>query len=449
MSDAVQVSTISFLSIVVKELWGLSAREEATVTSSVFQGMFVGSLFWGSLADKYGRRPMYLCTTVSIATMAVLTSLSSNKEQLTCCLFLMGVGISGFVIPFDMLAEFCSTKRRAKNLLMLNYFWALGSSSVPVVAKFTIGKDYGYWRLFVLASGVPCVCSAVMGYYYAPESPRWLCEKGFYDEAKNVVAKAEEVNGVSLPVVKSQTSFVSAISEADRHKEEGGRKTWASSYVKLLSKDYRITTLKLWVVWFCKSFTYYGMVLVTTKIFESDDEDFNYDKVLISASSEVIATTMLIFLSGRYGRTSIAQYSYVLGGSFIFLFCKTESVLFSVIGRMAMVLAVNITWVGTPELYDTDVRTTGHSVCSAMSRLGALLSPFVVYSESMTEAQVGLTFLIVASTAGVLSSTLPETKGQIMGKQILTPKSEKDTKFKPSREQIFQDLENYRQIDSD
>jgi hypothetical protein len=81
--------------------------------------------------------------------------------------------------------------------------------------------------------------------------------------------------------------------------------------------------------------------------------------------------------------------------------------------RFAMVVAVNITWVHTPELYGTEIRGTGHSICSAMSRIGALLSPFVVYEFPVVV--VGMLFFMSASLAGYLTNFLPETKGKDMG----------------------------------
>jgi hypothetical protein len=113
-------------------------------------------------------------------------------------------------------------------------------------------------------------------------------------------------------------------------------------YRDLLSPKYKQTTLKLWAIWFCKSFTYYGNVLLTSKIFgnHSVDEgggdgfhDFDFSKVIISASSEFFATTLLIFLVSRLGRVPIGRYAYFSGGVFLLLFCLTQHVIFGVAAR--------------------------------------------------------------------------------------------------------------------
>jgi MFS family permease len=40
--------------------WDLTGSEIASITSVVFAGELVGSMFWGPLADKYGRRVAFI-----------------------------------------------------------------------------------------------------------------------------------------------------------------------------------------------------------------------------------------------------------------------------------------------------------------------------------------------------------------------------------------------------
>lgn len=86
-----------------------------------------------------------------------------------------------------------------------------------------------------------------------------------------------------------------------------------------------------------RSFTYYGNVLLTAKlhhvVVEGEGTGFDFFKVMLAASSEIFATTFLIFLASRYGRVPIGQTAYSSAGALLFLFCVTESVIFGVAAR--------------------------------------------------------------------------------------------------------------------
>ena len=66
-----------------------------------------------------------------------------------------------------------------------------------------------------------------------------------------------------------------------------------------------------------------------------------------------------------------------------------------------------------PELYPTDIRATGHSVCNSVARVGALISPFVVMS-SMPVSSVGVVLFISSLIAAFAAKLTPETAGAVL-----------------------------------
>ena len=115
--------------------------------------------------------------------------------------------------------------------------------------------------------------------------------------------------------------------------------------------------------------------------------EFDFVKVMASCLSEFVATTFLIIASERIGRVQIGRFAYAFTAVAVLIFCRTGSLAAGFCSRLAMVVAVNNTWVHTPELYGTEIRSTGHSMCSACSRVGALISPFFVYSFGVEEVR--------------------------------------------------------------
>ena len=66
-------------------------------------------------------------------------------------LFMVGFGVGGLTVPFDILAEFLPAESRGKNLLVIEYFWTIGVLFVVMIAYNTLGhgEQSGNWRLFV------------------------------------------------------------------------------------------------------------------------------------------------------------------------------------------------------------------------------------------------------------------------------------------------------------
>ena len=84
------------------------------MTSSVFLGMLVGSLFWGALSDSFGRRPVFLSSAAVIAVAGTVSALAVDVYSMMFCRFMVGVGVGGFTIPFDIAAEFMTSKNRGR-----------------------------------------------------------------------------------------------------------------------------------------------------------------------------------------------------------------------------------------------------------------------------------------------------------------------------------------------
>jgi hypothetical protein len=81
---------------------------------------------------------------------------------------------------------------------------------------------------------------------------------------------------------------------------------------------------------------------------------------------------------------------------------------------LLFLLTQNATWVTTPELYSTDMRTVGHATCVAFSKLGAFAVPFMVISPA-SNVTVGIVLCIMNVIGAVASNFLPDTTGMNIG----------------------------------
>jgi MFS family permease len=117
MADGLEVNLLTFLSTCAGDEWGLSDQQKASITGVVFAGILIGSLFWGIFADRYGRKLTFLLACGLISVAGFLSGAATNFAMLIFFRAIVGFGIGGANIPFDLLAEFLPTSHRGSFLI--------------------------------------------------------------------------------------------------------------------------------------------------------------------------------------------------------------------------------------------------------------------------------------------------------------------------------------------
>jgi MFS family permease len=196
MADAMEIGLLSFLAICAGAEWNLTNAEVASISSVVFAGELVGGFFWGPLADSIGRRPAFMACCIVIACAGILSGAAPSLSILLLLRGLVGVGVGGLTVPFDLLAEFLPSTVRGSYLLIIEVFWTTGSLFVAGVAWAILGSTS--WRALAYATAVPVAISCIFSAVYLSESPRWLLEQGRLAEAEKVLKEAGEYNGTPL-----------------------------------------------------------------------------------------------------------------------------------------------------------------------------------------------------------------------------------------------------------
>mmetsp|Transcript_6521 Transcript_6521/g.14754 ORF Transcript_6521/g.14754 Transcript_6521/m.14754 type:complete len:537 (+) Transcript_6521:201-1811(+) len=413
-ADATEIMLLSFLSLTLQSEWDLTARQTANMTACVFAGSLVGTLCLGYLGDHLGRRPAFLLSTAIISLFGVCTAFATGYSSLLGIRFMVGFGVGGLTVPFDIFAEFLPTSHRGKHLLIIEYFWTAGSLMTPLFAYLTLESS---WRLFVILCAMPCIISGFLGACLVPESPRWLISVGQDDRALEVIRNAARVNGVDPDIM-----FHRNVKLAHDEVEEAG-------FGDLLSRKWRKITLLLWGTWFGYSIGYYGTILTVTRIFDADVEgadaqgvpSFDYKAIFISASAEIFGLFAVTQTIDSFGRIPSQVTSYIFGGIFL---CSLSLSAGSLSNNSLTVLAFFarafemmgscVTWVSTAEILPTEIRTTGHSAANAIGRTGAFISPYLVGTNNSLKA-IGPIMLVIHLLTAWCSHYLPESKGKGLG----------------------------------
>ncbi|KEY60945.1 multidrug efflux MFS transporter [Serratia sp. DD3] len=178
---------LPFLPLYVEQL-GVDGHESLSIWSGlVFSGTFLVSAivspWWGSLADRRGRKLMLLRASLGMATLIALQGLVSNVYQLFALRALMGL-TSGY-IP-NAMALIASQIPRNKS------GWALGTLSTGPISGVIVGPLLGGLMADHLGLRVVFFVTAVMMFV------SFLVTLFLIKENHTVIKKADQPSGAAL-----------------------------------------------------------------------------------------------------------------------------------------------------------------------------------------------------------------------------------------------------------
>ncbi len=195
--DGLEVTVVGSLGPALQEraTLGLTAAQIGLAGSIYVAGAVCGALLFGRLADRFGRKRLFLVTLSVYLVATLLTALTWNFSTFALCRFLTGVGIGGeYAAINSAIDELIPARVRGSADLAINgSFWigaAAGAAlSIVLLEPGRFDPDVG-WRLAFVLGGVLAVAILLVR-RNLPESPRWLMTRGRLVEAENVVREIE------------------------------------------------------------------------------------------------------------------------------------------------------------------------------------------------------------------------------------------------------------------
>lgn len=192
---------LGFIIAIIVEPWGLTYGETAVLILTSGVGAILGAFFFGALADRIGRRPVFISTvlTFSLATGALALVPDGNWALLAVLRLVVGFGVGGlYSVDLPLVQEYVPSSKRGFLGGLVTVFVPVGLLLGSVLSA-TLGPVIG-WRGLVLIGALPALFSLYVR-ATVPESPRWLLSQGRRDEARRTVAWALEIepDEVELP----------------------------------------------------------------------------------------------------------------------------------------------------------------------------------------------------------------------------------------------------------
>ncbi len=110
----------------------------------------ISTPLYGKMADRFGRKPVFLFGILVFVLGSCLCGLSHNMLQLIVFRVIQGIG-SGAIQPvaITMLADMYPLHKRAKMIGLNSSFWGLASVIAPLLGGFIVQHLTWHW-VFIL-----------------------------------------------------------------------------------------------------------------------------------------------------------------------------------------------------------------------------------------------------------------------------------------------------------
>src|SRR5579864_9052489 len=179
--------------------WNLTFGQSAIILMSSGLGAVPGAFFWGWMADRVGRRKVFMATALNVALATGIMAFTPDQNGwiagwifLAFFRFFVGFGNAGLIaVDIPLVQEFVPSYKRG---------WVSGMTTVLLPAGNLMGAVSGAylapligWRGLFLVGLAPALL-VLMIRAWVPESPRWLLRMGRMEEARKSLAWALQID---------------------------------------------------------------------------------------------------------------------------------------------------------------------------------------------------------------------------------------------------------------
>ena len=112
--DGFDTAAVGFIAPALRAAWGLAPAQLVPLFGAGLFGLMIGAFVFGPLADKVGRKPVLVLTTLFFGVATVVSTFATSIEMLTILRFVTGLGLGGAMpAAITLTSEFCPEQRRS------------------------------------------------------------------------------------------------------------------------------------------------------------------------------------------------------------------------------------------------------------------------------------------------------------------------------------------------
>ncbi|OHB79053.1 MAG: hypothetical protein A2V98_01985 [Planctomycetes bacterium RBG_16_64_12] len=430
---------IGAANIYLKDQFRLDNAQLGLVTGSAVLGCILGPFVGAWLCDAIGRKSTMIAASVLLAVSAVVTAvpdmLPGTSVGATILVFNvfravggLGVGLCSIASPM-YIAETAPPARRGGLGLMYQLAIVVGHITAPVIAYLVVSllpKTDGVaqvawqqpWR-WMFASETVCVLLFVSFVFSLPQSPRWLAEKGRYDEALDVLTRVDGPEYARQEIAEIRSSL----------EQETGR--WGELFAPGMRYALLIGILLAffnnWTGWSVMG----GYVPMLFEMSGLEDRARAILQFAVTYGMMGLMTVVSLVLMDRVGRRPLWLFASLLmaaitcAAGLVFHFHLTGIIVLIVVMLCTVPHGIalgGIPWLMMSELFPTRLRAKAVSITTTFLWVtifsGAYLFPaLTTAAENLVGSMGGVFWLftiicVVSFLFGVFM--MPETKGRTL-----------------------------------
>jgi putative MFS transporter len=409
--DAFDALAIASVLPAIVPMWKLTPPQIGFLISAGFVGQLFGALFFGWIAEKYGRMTGMIWSIGTFAVMSFVCAFAWSYESLLVFRLLQGFGLGGEVpIAAVYISELARTNVRGRFVMLYELIFPVGIVAASLVGLWVV-PTLGWQYMFIIGA-IPAVMVLFLR-AVLPESPRWLASAGRLKEADaammRIERETEKATGQPLPPPQPVVSVPEK----------------KASLSDLFGPIYLRRTLVVWLIWFTAYLINYGLSIWMPTVYRTVFKlplDVSLRYGLITTAIGLIGATIAALVIDHIGRKKLFAICFACASASLIVLSQiakptAEQVLTFIAIAYFFVNAINLgVYLYTPELYPTRMRAVGVGVATAWLRLASIIGPTVVGFMVVTGLQsVFLACGVLAAVTAVITILLAiETKQRIL-----------------------------------
>ena len=367
--DGFDNQALAFTAPAIAADWGLRMADFAPVFSAGLFGLSLGSMVFGTLADRFGRRRLLIACTAVFGLATLATPFVHGPAALMLVRFVGGLGIGG--VPSAaaaLVGETVPARHRQSFIAWTLVGVPLGGFFGGFLGAYCIPR-FGWASVYLIGGGVTAAvlvaCVAAL-----PESSRFLAL-----QPGNAGRLARLLTRIHPPGrFTAEDSYAPPVQE-DRQSGVGA----------LFAEGRLRMTLLYWLGSFVNLMTFYFVVNWTPTLFRESGLSAGLATLSTSAvnGGAILFGLVLGAYCNRVGTRNAAASAFVVAAAGLLLMSRGDGLVVPMMlgaflaGAGAIAGASSLVMFGA-ESYPTALRSTGIGWSLSAGRIGSVISPWVV-----------------------------------------------------------------------